>query len=130
LYTTKHNGSARPGRGDRSAKWKARPRWRIAQGEEIALGPGKVDLLEAIERAGSISAAAVALGMSYRRAWVLVATMNECFLRPLVATSAHRARGAALTADGRQVLRLYRRNEAVSRRAAQADLAALRRLLA
>jgi molybdate transport system regulatory protein len=125
----KHNALASAGRAVRPEAWSARPRWRIARGEEIALGPGKVDLLEAIDRAGSISAAAVALGMSYRRAWVLVATMNQCFLRPLVATSAHRARGAALTPDGRLVLRLYRRIETRSRRAAQADLAHLSRLL-
>ncbi|HYV84335.1 MAG TPA: LysR family transcriptional regulator [Patescibacteria group bacterium] len=125
----KHNGPARAGRAIRSATWSARPRWRITRGQEIALGPGKVDLLEAIDSTGSISAAAVALGMSYRRAWVLVATMNESFLRPLVATSAHRARGAALTADGRLVLRLYRRIETRSRRAAQPDLASLRKLL-
>ena len=50
---------------------------RLMLGDEIAMGPGKADLLEAIEREGSISAAARALGMSYRRAWLLVETMNR-----------------------------------------------------
>jgi hypothetical protein len=53
-------------------------------GDEIAMGPGKADLLEAIAREGSISAAGRALGMSYRRAWLLVDTMNRCFRAPLV----------------------------------------------
>ncbi len=86
-------------------------------------------MLEAIERAGSISGAAMALGMSYRRAWTLVATMNRCFTGPLVVTSPERRKGAALTPEGRRVLRLYRRIEAQSQRAARADLAQLRRLL-
>jgi molybdate transport system regulatory protein len=77
-------------------------------GEEIGLGPGKTDLLEAILRTGSISAAARSLGMSYRRAWLLVATMNRCFRGPLVSTSRQRRRGAVLTDDGRRVLELYR----------------------
>ena len=47
-------------------------------GDEIAMGPGKADLLEAIERAGSISAASRAMGMSYRRTWLLVDAMNRC----------------------------------------------------
>ena len=79
-------------------------------GEEIAMGPGKADLLEAIDRAGSISAAARSIGMSYRRAWMLVDTMNRCWREPLVATRPGRARegGAALTALGRTVLTEYR----------------------
>src|SRR5690242_15106591 len=77
---------------------------------EIALGPGKADLLEAIERTGSISAGARAMGMSYRRGWLLVDAMNRCFAAPLV--EAHRgggkAGGAALTAAGHRVLATYR----------------------
>ena len=53
------------------------------RGKEIALGPGKVDLLEAIEREGSISAAARDLGLSYKRAWDLVDMMNGCFKKTL-----------------------------------------------
>ena len=56
-----------------------KPRIRVMLGKEIALGPGKIDLLDAIERAGSISGAARDLGLSYKRAWDLVDMMNRCF---------------------------------------------------
>jgi molybdate transport system regulatory protein len=111
--------------GDPEQLWAVRPRWRIQRGEEIALGPGKVDLLEAIARAGSISAAARELGMSYRRAWLLVEAMNRCFARPLVTTSSHRQQGARLTADGRAVLELYRHAERESKRVAHEALTAI-----
>ena len=52
-------------------------------GDEIAMGPGKADLLEAIAREGSISGAGRALGMSYRRTWMLVDVMNRCWRQPL-----------------------------------------------
>ena len=65
-------------------------------GGEIAMGPGKADLLEAIDREGSISGAGRALGMSYRRAWMLVDTMNRCWSKPLVETApGGSARGGA-----------------------------------
>jgi molybdate transport system regulatory protein len=95
----------------------------------IALGPGKADLLAAIASTGSISAAGRALGMSYRRAWVLAATMNDCFRRPLVATSRRRSAGATLTPDGLAVLALYRRIESKSCRAVRRDVAVLLRRL-
>ncbi len=87
-------------------------------GEEIAMGPGKADLLEAIAREGSISAAGRAMGMSYRRAWLLVDTMNRCFRAPLVATrpGGGRTAGARLTAEGEAALAAYR---ALSARVAQ-----------
>ena len=79
-------------------------------GDEIAMGPGKADLLEAIAREGSISAAGRAMGMSYRRAWLLVDTMNRCFAKPLV--EAHpgggKNAGAKLTQDGEAALAAYR----------------------
>ncbi|MEP7221191.1 MAG: ModE family transcriptional regulator [Novosphingobium sp.] len=62
-------------------------RVRIHCGEEIAMGPGKADLLDAIAAHGSISAAARAMGMSYRRAWLLVDVMNRCWREPLVETA-------------------------------------------
>ena len=74
------------------------------------MGPGKADLLEAIGRIGSISGAARALGMSYRRAWVLVDTMNRCFAQPLVDAQpggGGRA-GARLTSTGERALAAYR----------------------
>ncbi len=79
-------------------------------GDELAMGPGKADLLEAIDREGSISAAGRALGMSYRRSWLLVDAMNRCWVHPLVEAvpGGGEGRGARLTASGRQVLSAYR----------------------
>ncbi len=109
--------------------WKASPRWRIVRGSTIALGPGKADLLAAIQEAGSISGAAREIGMSYRRAWLLVETMNASFRKPLVATAAFRGKGASLTPDGVEVLRLYRDVEKRSAAAARASVAKLLRLV-
>ncbi|NIJ20299.1 molybdate transport system regulatory protein [Sphingomonas naasensis] len=79
-------------------------------GDEIAMGPGKADLLEAIRREGSISRAGKAMGMSYRRTWLLVDAMNRCWAEKLVETVPGGAsnRGARLTGCGEEVLRLYR----------------------
>jgi molybdate transport system regulatory protein len=86
---------------------------RLYCGTEIAIGPGKADLLEAIAREGSISAAGRALGMSYRRTWLLVDTMNRCWREPLIETAAGGSHGggARLTALGGDVLRHYRELE-------------------
>ncbi|OYY78513.1 MAG: ModE family transcriptional regulator [Sphingomonas sp. 28-62-20] len=83
-------------------------------GDEPAMGPGKADLLEAIDRSGSISAAGRALGMSYRRTWLLVDSMNRCFQDRLVEATAGggKGRGARLTDAGRDVLARYRAMEA------------------
>lgn len=85
-------------------------RLQILCGETIAMGPGKADLLAAIEREGSISAAGRSLGMSYRRCWMLVDVMNHCWTAPLVETSTggKQGGGAHITDMGRQVLSLYR----------------------
>ena len=79
-------------------------------GQHTAIGPGKADLLEAIEQGGSITAAARAMGMSYRRAWTLVATMNRSWTKPLVETSMGGGGrgGASLTAFGKHLLTGYR----------------------
>ncbi|AMK18665.1 MULTISPECIES: winged helix-turn-helix domain-containing protein [Sphingobium] len=74
-------------------------------GDEIAMGPGKADLLDAIASEGSISAAGRKLKMSYRRCWMLVDVMNRCWAGPLVATSSE---GALVTELGQQVLAQYR----------------------
>jgi molybdate transport system regulatory protein len=81
----------------------------IVRGER-AMGPGKADLLEQIDQAGSISAAAKRMSMSYSRAWQLVDAMNRAFREPLVAAATGGARGggASITPNGRRVLRLYR----------------------
>ena len=91
---------------------------RIDLGAERMLGPGKVRLLEMIDEVGSISAAGRALGMSYRRAWVLVDETNRCFSAPVVeAHPGGRAGGGAeLTTFGREVVGHYR---AIERRAAR-----------
>ena len=82
----------------------------IMCGEEIAMGPGKADLLDALEREGSISAAGRALGMSYRRTWMLVDVMNRCWREPLVATTpgGSSTSGARVTPFGKDVLQHYR----------------------
>lgn len=86
-------------------------RVRLLLGAEIALGPGKADLLEAIKHSGSISAAAKSLGMSYRRAWLLVETMNHCFGQPLVSSAkgGKGGGGAAVTEEGLRLLAAFRR---------------------
>lgn len=106
-------------------------RLRLTRGDDIAVGPGKVDLLEAIARSGSITAAAKSLGMSYRRAWLLVDTMNRCFRHPVVEAEAggRRGGGTRLTALGEQVVRRYRASERLAAKAAAPELRALQRLL-
>ncbi len=82
---------------------------RILSEQNIAFGPGKADLLEAIERTGSISQAAKSMNMSYRRAWQLVDTMNQCFETVLVETQTGGTHGggATVTALGQKVLQHY-----------------------
>jgi molybdate transport system regulatory protein len=62
-------------------------RLRVVLERDVAIGPGKADLLDAVGATGSISAAARRMGMSYKRAWLLVDTMNRCFRAPLVAAA-------------------------------------------
>ena len=110
----------------------ARFRLRINKGEEIAIGPGKVALLEAIVETGSITAAAKHLGMSYRRAWLLVDDMNRCFKKPLVdsAKGGHAGGGTVVNDNGMEVIRLYRQIETVAAKATAKELAGLTRMLA
>lgn len=100
-------------------------------GDEPAIGPGKADLLEAIDREGSISAAGRALGMSYRRTWLLVDSMNRCWTDRLVETLAGggSGRGARLTPAGREILGRYRALEGRLAAAVAADLTALGTML-
>ena len=106
-------------------------RLRVTRGDDIAVGPGKIDLLEAIARTGSITAAARTLDMSYRRAWLLVDTMNRCFRAPVVEAEAggQRGGGTRLTAIGEEIVRRYRASEQLAERAAATELRALQRLL-
>jgi len=93
------------------------------------IGPGKVALLEAIDREGSISAAGRALGMSYKRAWDLVDALNRQLGTPVVAASpgGFRGGGASLTDAGRNLVADYRAIERAALRAAEPRLAALLR---
>lgn len=110
----------------------SRPRLRVLLGEATAIGPGKADLLEAVARTGSISGAARAMGMSYRRAWLLVDTMNRSFRAPLITTAAGGpgGGGARVTELGHDVLARYRSMEERAGAAVSEDLAAFRELLA
>jgi molybdate transport system regulatory protein len=104
---------------------------RVMFGSEIAIGPGKAELLAAIAETGSISASAKRLGMSYRRAWLLVDTMNRCFREPLVASAAGGTGGggAQVTNFGREVLDRYGAMLACVDRALDPELARFSRLL-
>jgi molybdate transport system regulatory protein len=88
-----------------------------------AMGPGKADLLEAIGREGSVSAAGRALGMGHRKCWKLVDRMNGAFVGPLVLTRKNGgpARGASVTELGREVAAAFRVLEGEVRAAAEAS---------
>jgi molybdate transport system regulatory protein len=95
---------------------------------EIAMGPGKAELLDAIERTGSISAAARSMNMSYRRAWLLVDTMNRCFAEPLVEThpGGGKEAGAKVSDAGKRAREAY--GALVDMAGAGADSVALKAL--
>jgi molybdate transport system regulatory protein len=97
----------------RPARKRFKSLFRIYLGDEIALGPGKVELLRHIAETGSISEAARRMEMSYNRAWLLVRTMNRCFKEPLVLAmrGGDQHGGAQLTKCGKEVLALYKRLE-------------------
>ena len=103
----------------------------IPMGEHYAMGPGKADLLEAILETGSISAAGRKLGMSYRRAWLLVDEMNKCFKEPLVQARMGGAKGggAEVTDLGRDALKRYRALQALAWDAVRHPLREFQRLL-
>jgi molybdate transport system regulatory protein len=102
----------------------------LAAGEPF--GPGKAELLEAIRDSGSIAAAGRRMGMSYQRAWDLVAAMNAHFREPVVAAAKGGARGGgtALTPFGLEILAAYREIEALAAEATAEKLDWLRRQLA
>lgn len=106
-------------------------RIRIVFGEDEMIGPGKAELLEGIARTGSIAAAGRDMGMSYKRAWMLVDTLNSMFSGPVVVSTrgGPKGGGAHLTDLGQQVLDLYRAFEEASASAGAAELAGLRALL-
>ncbi|MGT2456853.1 winged helix-turn-helix domain-containing protein [Cupriavidus basilensis] len=102
-------------------QWKQGLRLQIKAG--VAIGPGKASLLEAIERLGSISAAAREMEMGYKTAWIMVESMNTQFVGPLVESSkgGSRGGGARLTSLGYEVLQRYRSMETKAQRAIEVD---------
>ena len=95
------------------------------------IGPGKIALLEAIRSTGSISAAARSIGMSYRRAWLLVEEINQTLREPAVTaeTGGARGGGAVVTPVGEKVVGLYRAIESQARAAAGNVFRAIGRLI-
>ncbi len=97
---------------------------RIDFGSAGSIGPGKIRLLEAIQKTGSISQAGRSLRMSYRRAWLLVDDLNRCFREPVVTTQpgGSRGGGAALAPFGRELIKKYRAIEIQATGAAKRQL--------
>ncbi len=110
----------------------ARFRLRVTAGDAIFVGPGKIALLEAIRDTRSITAAAKSMGMSYRRAWVLVDELNGSLASAAVesAIGGEHGGGSTLTALGLELVDVYRRIEAMAARACAKDIARLLALAA
>ena len=104
---------------------------RLDFGGRVALGPGKVRLMELIAENGSITAAGRAMAMSYRRAWLLAEEINAAFAEPLIVTQAggRGGGGATLSDRGRDIIERYRRIEATTLAANGADIAAVKKAL-
>ncbi|MCX4163412.1 MULTISPECIES: winged helix-turn-helix domain-containing protein [Paraburkholderia] len=114
-----------------TAKPEVRFRMRIQQADTIALGPGKVALLEAVREHGSISAAARSLKMSYRRAWLLMDELNRSLKSPAT-VSEHGGQsggGSVLTPVGEEIIRLYRDIENQAYTVCSEQIAALTRFI-
>ncbi|MFL6582766.1 MAG: winged helix-turn-helix domain-containing protein [Burkholderiales bacterium] len=107
---------ARSSSARKPARQELKPQIRILFRKAIAMGPGKADLLRAIDETGSISAAARKMEMSYRRAWLLVDTMNQAFKSPVVITltGGKAGGGAAVTKFGKEVLQRYSEMEKIA----------------
>jgi molybdate transport system regulatory protein len=104
---------------------------RVSDGDRIAVGPGKIALLEAIGNTGSITAAAKSLDMSYRRAWLLLDELNRSLEHPAVdsAKGGLQGGGSSLTEAGQQLITLYRRIEKRAEIACRDDIAQLMGML-
>ena len=102
-------------------------RLRLVLGPDIAIGPGKIGLLEEVKETGSIAEAGRSLGMSYKRAWQLISTMNDAFKSPVVVTSRGGASegGATLTPFGEDLLTRYRKIQSETERLVEGDLKTL-----
>jgi molybdate transport system regulatory protein len=97
---------------------------RVLGKSAAAMGPGKAELIERIGQTGSISAAAREMGMSYRRAWQLVESLNADFREPVVttATGGSRGGGARVTPYGGRLVAQFRAMESKASAAIAADL--------
>jgi molybdate transport system regulatory protein len=106
-------------------------RMRIRNGDAVALGPGKIDLLEAVREYGSISAAARSLGMSYRRAWLLIDELNRSLKSPATHSEqgGQSGGGCTLTPVGETIVRLYRDVEVEAARCCAKQIAELTRMI-
>ena len=95
------------------------------------MGPGKAGLLERIRDTGSIAAAGRGMGMSYKRAWQLVETLNAMFRDPLVESTRGGARGDGphVTRSGEAVISEYRALETEARRAGEPHIERLQAML-
>lgn len=106
-------------------------RMRILTGDAVAIGPGKVELLEAVREQGSISAAARVLGMSYRRAWLLIDELNRSLKSPATTSEqgGQSGGGCTLTHVGEAIVRLYREIEVEAQRSCAKQIGELTRLI-
>src|SRR5580698_9937631 len=114
-----------------SERPEVRFRMRIRQAESVAIGPGKVDLLEAVQQHGSISAAARSLGMSYRRAWLLIDELNRSLKAPATHSEqgGQSGGGCTLTPVGERIIHLYREVEVEAQRSCAKQIAELTKLI-
>ena len=107
-------------------------RLRVTAGDAIAIGPGKIALLEAVAKTGSITSAARSLDMSYRRAWLLLADLDRALRKPAIESTkgGQRGGGSRVTDAGLQLIALYRGIEAKAASTCRADVSRLLRMLA
>jgi molybdate transport system regulatory protein len=137
LSSMADTAKSKPAPAKKSAKKsaKTRPevrfRMRIRNADAVALGPGKVDLLEAVREYGSISAAARSLDMSYRRAWLLIDELNRSLKSPATHSEqgGQSGGGCTLTPVGETIIRLYRDVEEEAQRSCAKQIAELTRLI-
>jgi molybdate transport system regulatory protein len=108
-----------------------KPRLRVLHGPEIAIGPGKMELLAQLAETGSLNEAARRLDMSYMRAWTLMSIMNKCFRKPVAVArrGGKTGGGMQVTDTGRKALELYQRMEQSCLQAVQPDWRAMQKLL-